>query len=178
MGNGSACSFARDAGNAGREECGRRGRWCDSWEKRASDLAPRHIAPRRAQCWASLTLRCIAPRHAAPSSVLGRARVGPYRVRYWVMRMTTELAPRRAWCWGRVHDGRDRGAYRSHDHAPLLQFANHPIGQMRGNGLFGFEIRVAGRELEHALERHAGMLGYDLRGYVANAHQIVGARLH
>ena len=49
---------------------------------------------------------------------------------------------------------------------------------MRGNGFFGFEIRVAGRELEHALERHAGMLGYDLRGYVANAHQIVSARLH
>ena len=63
-----------------------------------------------------------------------------------------------------------RRAHCGRNGASLLQFANHAVGQMRGNGFFGFEIRVAGSELEHALERHAGMLGDDLGSYIANAH--------
>ena len=141
------CSFARDAGSAGREECGRRGRWCDSWEKRASDLAPR---------WAAAILRCVTSR-----SVLGRAALDRTELGAGAVRMTTVVAARIAATTAR-----------------RLEFANHAVGQMRGNGFFGLEIRVAGRVLEHALERHAGMLGYDLRGYVPNAHQIVGTRLH
>lgn len=70
----------------------------------------------------------------------------------------------------RAHCGRCCGAHCGRNGASLLQFANHAVGQMRGNGFFGFEIRVAGSELEHALERHAGMLGDDLGSYIANAH--------
>ena len=62
-------------------------------------------------------------------------------------------------------------------HAPL-QRVYHAIGEMRRHRIFRLEVGVSGGYLEDLLEVHSRMLGNDLRRYIANAHQVVGARLH
>ena len=62
-------------------------------------------------------------------------------------------------------------------HAPL-QRAYHAIGEVRRHRVFRLEIGVSGGDLEDLLEVHSRMLSDNLSRYVANAHQIVGARLH
>lgn len=66
---------------------------------------------------------------------------------------------------------------RSPRHAPL-QRVYHAIGEVRRHRIFRLEVGVSGGYLEDLLEVHSRMLGNDLRRYITNAHQVVGARLH